>query len=52
MEEGHFAPGSMLPKIEAAVAFAKTDPGKRTIITSLYKVLDALEGKAGTTIKL
>ncbi len=52
IEEGHFAPGSMLPKIEAAVDFAKSKPGRRAIITSLYKAVDALDGKAGTTIKL
>lgn len=50
IEEGHFAPGSMLPKMEAAIAFAKSAPGRKTIITSLYKVLDALEGKAGTVV--
>ncbi|MFW7390526.1 carbamate kinase [Vagococcus fluvialis] len=33
--EGHFAPGSMLPKIEAAIQFAKNNPGKQAIITSL-----------------
>lgn len=52
IEEGHFAPGSMLPKIQAAVSFAKSNPGKKAIITSLYKAVDALEGKAGTVIKL
>lgn len=50
IEEGHFAPGSMLPKIQAAVSFAKSSPGKKAIITSLYKAVDALEGKAGTVI--
>lgn len=52
IEEGHFAPGSMLPKIQAAVSFAKSNPGKKAIITSLYKAVDALEGNAGTVIKL
>ncbi len=52
IKEGHFAPGSMLPKIEAAVGFAKSKSGRKAIITSLYKVVDALEGKAGTTITL
>jgi carbamate kinase len=52
IKEGHFAPGSMLPKIEAAVDFAKSKPGRKAIITSLYKAVDALEGKAGTTITL
>ena len=47
--EGHFAPGSMLPKVQAAVKFVKANPGKRAIITSLFKAIDALEGKTGTT---
>lgn len=52
MAEGHFAPGSMLPKVQAAVAFAKANPGKKAIITSLYKGTDALNGKSGTVITL
>lgn len=52
IKEGHFAPGSMLPKIEAAMGFAKSKSGRKAIITSLYKAVDALEGKAGTTIEL
>jgi len=52
IKEGHFAPGSMLPKVQAAMMFAKANPGKRAIITSLYKAVDALEGKAGTVITL
>lgn len=48
--EGHFAPGSMLPKIEAAVKFVESKPGRRAIITSLDNAALALEGKAGTTI--
>lgn len=51
IEEGHFAPGSMLPKVQAAVKFAKSKPGRKAIITSLYKAVDALEGKSGTVIK-
>ena len=50
--EGHFAPGSMLPKVLAAVMFAKANPGKRAIITSLYKGVEALAGNAGTVITL
>jgi carbamate kinase len=52
IKEGHFAPGSMLPKVQAAVMFAKANPGKKAIITSLYKAVEALEGKAGTVITL
>ena len=48
--EGHFAPGSMLPKVEAAVKFVESKPGRITIITSLDKAVEALDGKAGTTI--
>ena len=47
---GHFAPGSMLPKIEAAVKFVESKPGRKAIITSLDKAADALAGKAGTTL--
>lgn len=52
MEEGHFAPGSMYPKVFAAVKFARRFPGKKAIITSLYKAVDALEGKEGTVITM
>lgn len=48
--EGHFAPGSMLPKIEAAVKFVESKPGRKAIITSLDKAADALSGTAGTTL--
>ena len=48
--EGHFAPGSMLPKVQAAVKFASSGEGKTAIITSLYKAVDALEGRTGTRI--
>lgn len=51
IEEGHFAPGSMLPKVQAAVKFAESKPGRKAIITSLYKAVDALEGKSGTVIQ-
>ncbi|HWS29668.1 MAG TPA: carbamate kinase [Clostridia bacterium] len=50
IKEGHFAPGSMLPKIEAALMFVKSKKGRKAIITSLDKAVEALEGKAGTTI--
>jgi len=50
IKEGHFAPGSMLPKIQAAMMFVQANPGKKAIITSLYKAVEALEGKAGTVI--
>lgn len=50
IEEGQFAPGSMLPKVEAAMKFVRTYPHKKAIITSLDKAIDALEGKTGTEI--
>lgn len=50
--EGHFAPGSMLPKMQAAIMFAKSSPGKISIITSLAKGVEALQGKTGTSITL
>ncbi|MFO7730927.1 MAG: carbamate kinase [Spirochaetia bacterium] len=49
LDEGHFLAGSMGPKVQAAVRFAKWS-GKEAIITSLDKALDALEGKTGTHI--
>ena len=48
--EGQFAPGSMLPKVEAAVAFAKSSPGRKTLITQLEKALDGMRGQTGTII--
>lgn len=49
-EEGHFAPGSMLPKVEAAMAFAASKPGRRALITLLEKAREGIEGKTGTVI--
>lgn len=51
VEEGHFAPGSMLPKVQAAVKFARSKPGRKSIITSLYKAEAALDGTDGTLIR-
>lgn len=50
IDEGQFAPGSMLPKVEAAMKFVRANPNKKAIITSLDKAIDALEGKTGTII--
>ncbi len=52
VEEGHFAPGSMLPKVKAAMKFVSANPGKKAIITSLDKAIDALKGQTGTVITL
>ncbi len=49
-EEGHFASGSMLPKVQAAMKFVRANPNKKAIISSLDKAIQALEGKTGTTI--
>ena len=48
--QGHFGEGSMLPKVKAAIQFARSAPGRRAIITSLDKGLDALAGKCGTCV--
>jgi len=48
--EGHFAPGSMLPKVEAALQFAKSAPSRKAIITMLSKARDGIAGKTGTMI--
>ncbi len=50
--EGQFAPGSMLPKVEAAIKFAESKANRQCIITSLEKAVDALNGTAGTTVSL
>ncbi len=52
MQEGHFAPGSMLPKVQAAVDFAASRPGRRSLITLLEKSRDGILGKTGTTFHL
>lgn len=50
MEEGHFAPGSMLPKVQAAVDFASSKDGRNALITLLEKAKDGIAGKTGTVI--
>lgn len=52
MEEGHFAPGSMLPKVQAAVDFASSRPGRTALITLLEKAKDGINGKTGTRIHM
>lgn len=49
--EGHFAPGSMLPKVEAAVRFAESGPGRSALITLLEKAADGIAGRTGTVIR-
>ena len=49
LQEGHFPPGSMGPKIQAAIEFIRS--GGRTVsITSPGKIREGIEGRAGTTI--
>lgn len=50
--EGHFAPGSMLPKVQAGMQFASSGEGKTALITLLEKARDAVAGKTGTVIKV
>lgn len=50
--EGHFAPGSMLPKVEAAISFASSKPGRKAVIGSLEKAPLAMQGESGTMITL
>ncbi len=49
IEEGHFAPGSMLPKIQAIVQFVK-ETGKKALITDPPNIQRALNGETGTWI--
>lgn len=49
--EGHFAPGSMLPKVEAAMKFANSGEGRNAVICSLEKATEAVRGESGTLIK-
>ncbi len=49
LEEGQFPVGSMGPKIQAVINFMEAG-GEKAIITSIEKIKDALEGRAGTYI--
>ena len=50
ISEGHFAPGSMLPKVQAAISFAESAPGRTALITLLEKSREGIQGKTGTRI--
>lgn len=50
LEEGQFAPGSMQPKVEAAISFVESGPNRKALITLLEKAKDGLEGRTGTII--
>jgi carbamate kinase len=49
IREGHFKPGSMLPKIEAVISYLENG-GKEALITTHNHLEDALDGKTGTRI--
>jgi carbamate kinase len=49
LDQGHFAPGSMRPKVEAAIQFA-SKPGRRAVICDADSLPAALAGQAGTII--
>ena len=51
MADGQFAPGSMLPKVEACVSYVEGGAGRTAIITSLENAGEALNGTVGTSIK-
>ncbi|MDD3478274.1 MAG: hypothetical protein PHP32_05310, partial [Candidatus Izemoplasmatales bacterium] len=48
--EGHFAPGSMLPKVLASMDFVTNKPDSQALIASLEDVSEALQGATGTII--
>lgn len=50
MEEGHFAPGSMLPKFEAGVSFVENGEGRKAVITDIPNAKAGYLGKTGTII--
>ncbi|ALC89230.1 carbamate kinase [Bacillus sp. FJAT-18017] len=49
IEEGQFPPGSMLPKVQSAIRFVESKPGRKAVISSLEKAKEAILGKTGTT---
>ena len=51
VDEGQFAPGSMLPKVQAAVKFAGSKPGRSALITLLDRAADGIAGKTGTIVR-
>ncbi|WP_346313222.1 carbamate kinase [Borrelia miyamotoi] len=48
--EGHFASGSMLPKVEASIEFVESGKRREVIITSLNKIIEGVNGQEGTMI--
>jgi len=50
LDKGHFLKGSMLPKVEAAIAFVENNPQGVAIIASLEEAALAVKGKSGTLV--
>ncbi|ALV21445.1 carbamate kinase [Carnobacterium antarcticum] len=50
IKDNQFAPGSMLPKVEAAIAFVENHPEGKAMITSLENIEQVLTGQGGTII--
>lgn len=50
LAEGHFAEGSMRPKVESALSFARSKPGRKALITMLSKAREGIDGKTGTVV--
>ena len=46
LNEGHFAEGSMKPKVEGAISFIRSG-GKKAIIANLFELVSAVEGTTG-----
>ncbi|MDO8119842.1 carbamate kinase [Isoptericola sp. b490] len=51
VDEGQFGAGSMLPKVQAAMRFAASGPGRRAVICSLDKAPLAMQGLSGTVVR-
>lgn len=52
ISEDQFAPGSMLPKVEAAIDFAESKAGRQAIIASLEQASEAVKGNSGTKVQM
>jgi len=52
VEDGQFAPGSMKPKVEAAIRFAESKPGRKALITLLEKAKEGIAGETGTLVQM
>jgi carbamate kinase len=50
IEQGQFAPGSMLPKIQACIKFVEAHPTGRALITSLERAAAGMRGETGTIV--